>query len=83
MFLQKNADAIAKMGVEMGIKNYVAPATRLNRLSDIRNIVGNNAYIISPGVGISVTKNIHLFVLPSFYCGAGATLLSVWTLSLQ
>lgn len=51
MFLQKNADAIAKMGVKMGIKNYVAPATRLDRLSDIRNIVGENAYIISPGVG--------------------------------
>lgn len=51
MFLQKNADAIAQMGVEMGIKNYVAPATRLDRLSDIRNIVGNEAYIISPGVG--------------------------------
>ena len=51
MFLQKNADAIAQMGVEMGINNYVAPATRLDRLSDIRNIVGNDAYIISPGVG--------------------------------
>lgn len=51
MFLQKNADAIAEMGVEMGIQNYVAPATRLDRLSDIRNIVGKDAYIISPGVG--------------------------------
>ena len=51
MFLQKNADAIAQMGVKMGIKNYVAPATRLNRLSDIRNIVGEDAFIISPGVG--------------------------------
>ena len=51
MFLQKNADAIAEMGVKMGIKNYVAPATRLDRLSDIRNIVGSDAYIISPGVG--------------------------------
>ena len=51
MFLQKNADAIAQMGVDMGIKNYVAPATRLDRLSDIRDIVGKDAYIISPGVG--------------------------------
>ena len=50
-FLQSNADEIAKMGVEMGITNYVAPATRLDRLQDIRNIVGNDAYIISPGVG--------------------------------
>ena len=51
MFLQKNADAIAQMGVDMGITNYVAPATRLDRLSDIRDIVGKEAYIISPGVG--------------------------------
>ncbi|WP_297825578.1 orotidine-5'-phosphate decarboxylase [uncultured Methanobrevibacter sp.] len=51
MFLQKNADEIAQMGVDMGITNYVAPATRLDRLSDIRNIVGKDAYIISPGVG--------------------------------
>lgn len=51
MFLQKNADAIAEMGVDMGIVNYVAPATRLDRLADIRRIVGEDAYIISPGVG--------------------------------
>ena len=35
----------------MNIKNYVAPATRLDRLREIRNIVDNDAYIISPGVG--------------------------------
>jgi orotidine-5'-phosphate decarboxylase len=51
MFLQENAEAIAQMGVDMGIKNYVAPATRLDRLSIIRDIVGPDAYIISPGVG--------------------------------
>ena len=51
MFLQQNAEAIAEMGVEMRIANYVAPATRLDRLSIIRDIVGEEAYIISPGVG--------------------------------
>ncbi len=51
MFLQEVADDIAKMGIEMGIKNYVAPSTRLNRLSEIRNIVGKDSFIISPGVG--------------------------------
>lgn len=51
MFLQQNAEAIAEMGVDMGIVNYVAPATRLDRLSIIRDIVGDDAYIISPGVG--------------------------------
>lgn len=51
MFLQKDAKKIAKMGVDMGITNYVAPATRLDRLSKIRGIVGSDACIISPGVG--------------------------------
>ena len=51
MFLQENADAIAQMGVDMNITNFVAPATRLDRLSDIRRIVGEDAFIISPGVG--------------------------------
>ena len=51
MFLQKDAEAIAKMGVDMGITNYVAPATRLYRLSKIRDIAGDDACIISPGVG--------------------------------
>ncbi|WP_404805401.1 orotidine-5'-phosphate decarboxylase [Methanobrevibacter smithii] len=51
MFLQKDAEAIAKMGVYMGITNYVAPATRLDRLSKIRDIAGDDACIISPGVG--------------------------------
>lgn len=51
MFLQKDADAIAQMGVNMNITNFVAPATRLDRLADIRKIVGEDAFIISPGVG--------------------------------
>jgi orotidine-5'-phosphate decarboxylase len=50
-FLQPAAEHIAEMGVELGIKNYVAPATKINRLETIRNIVGKNAFIISPGVG--------------------------------
>ena len=50
-FLQKDADEIARMGVEMGIRNYVAPSTRLDRLSEIRDIVGKDSFIISPGVG--------------------------------
>ena len=50
-FLQANADEIARMGVEMGITNYVAPSTRPERLSEIRDIVGKDAFIISPGVG--------------------------------
>lgn len=51
MFLQNNANEIAKMGLEMKIKNYVAPATRINRLKEIRNILGQDKFIIAPGIG--------------------------------
>lgn len=50
-FLQKDANLIAQMGLELDIKNYVAPSTKLDRLEEIRNIVGKDKYIISPGVG--------------------------------
>lgn len=50
-FLQPVAEDIAQLGVDLNIKNYVAPATRPDRLKTIRNIVGKDAYIISPGVG--------------------------------
>ncbi len=50
-FLQPVAEDIAQLGVDLNIKNYVAPATRPDRLKAIRNIVGKDAYIISPGVG--------------------------------
>jgi orotidine-5'-phosphate decarboxylase len=51
MFLENVGEDIAKMGVEMGIKKYVAPSTRLDSLSTIRKTVGNESFIISPGVG--------------------------------
>jgi orotidine-5'-phosphate decarboxylase len=51
-FLRNAAEEIAQMGVEMGLENYVAPSTKLNRLKKIRSIVGSNSFIISPGVGV-------------------------------
>lgn len=51
MFLKGVSDNIAQMGVELGITNYVAPSTRLDRLGEIRKIVGKDSFIISPGVG--------------------------------
>lgn len=50
-FLKKDANEIAKMGYDMNIRNFVAPATKINELKEIRNIVGGDSYIISPGVG--------------------------------
>jgi orotidine-5'-phosphate decarboxylase len=52
LFIQKVSLDIARMGVEMGVKNYVAPSTRLDRLEKIRRIVGKESFIISPGVGV-------------------------------
>jgi orotidine-5'-phosphate decarboxylase len=43
---------IASMGVEIGITHYVGPSTRLERLKMIREIVGKDSFIISPGVGV-------------------------------
>lgn len=51
-FLQPVSMNIASMGVEIGIKNYVGPSTRLERLKMIRDIVGKDSFIISPGVGV-------------------------------
>lgn len=55
-FLKPVSPDIAQMGVELGINNYVAPATKLDRLEKIRNIVGKDAFIISPGVGVQGGK---------------------------
>lgn len=51
-FIQDVSLDITRMGVDMGIKNYVAPSTRLDRLEKIRKIVGDESFIISPGVGV-------------------------------
>lgn len=50
-FLKPVSLDIAQMGVDLGIKNYVAPATKPDRLKKIREVVGDDAFIISPGVG--------------------------------
>ncbi|WP_321421306.1 orotidine-5'-phosphate decarboxylase [uncultured Methanobacterium sp.] len=51
-FLQPVSMDIARMGVEMGITNYVGPSTRLDRLGKIRQIIGKDSFLISPGVGV-------------------------------
>lgn len=50
-FLQSVAEAIAKMAVEAGAFGLVAPATRPERVKEIRKIIGDRLTIISPGVG--------------------------------
>ncbi len=51
-FLQPAAEDIAAMGIDMGLKNYVAPSTKPDRLKKIREVVGKDSFIISPGVGV-------------------------------
>ncbi|MBQ2763170.1 MAG: orotidine-5'-phosphate decarboxylase [Candidatus Methanomethylophilaceae archaeon] len=50
MFTAKHAEELAKMGVENGAAGFIAPATRPDRISLIRSIVGDKL-ILTPGVG--------------------------------
>ena len=49
-FMQNAAEKLAQMAVDSGATGVVAPATRPERLREIRNTVGDLT-IISPGVG--------------------------------
>ena len=51
IFLQQHAEDIAKMGVDLGITNFVGPSTKLDRLEKIRSVIGKDSFLISPGVG--------------------------------
>ncbi len=51
MFLQQHAEDIAEMGVELGMNKFVGPSTKLDRLEKIRTVIGNDSFLISPGVG--------------------------------
>jgi orotidine-5'-phosphate decarboxylase len=50
-FMQPVAEAIAKMAAEAGAFGLVAPATRLESVKKVRNIIGDELAILSPGVG--------------------------------
>ena len=50
-YLQPHAEDIAEMGLKIGIKNFVGPSTKLKRLKILRKIIGNQNFLISPGVG--------------------------------
>ncbi len=50
-FLQDAAEPIAKMALEAGAFGLVAPATRPERVREIRKVIGYKLTIISPGVG--------------------------------
>ncbi len=49
-FTAPNAEALAHVGVECGVRGFIAPATRPERIAEIRRIIGDRE-ILSPGVG--------------------------------
>jgi orotidine-5'-phosphate decarboxylase len=50
-FMQQVGEGIAKMAADAKASGVVAPATRPERVAEIRKIIGNDLSIISPGVG--------------------------------
>lgn len=50
-FMQQVGEGIAKMAADAQASGVVAPATRPQRVTEIRKIIGNKLSIISPGVG--------------------------------
>ncbi len=50
-FMQQVGEGIAKMAADVQASGVVAPATRPQRVTEIRKIIGNKLSIISPGVG--------------------------------
>jgi orotidine-5'-phosphate decarboxylase len=49
-FTAKHAEEMARLGVKCGVDGFIAPATRPERIADIRKIIGSKK-ILSPGVG--------------------------------
>lgn len=49
-FTAPNAEALALVGVRCGVKGFIAPATRPERIAAIRKVIGDRE-ILSPGVG--------------------------------
>ena len=50
-FMSKHSKEIARMAKDLGCHGIIAPATRLDRVIELRKVVGN-LKILSPGVGI-------------------------------
>jgi len=49
-FTAQHAEEMAKIGVRCNVDGFIAPATRPDRIADIRKIIGKRK-ILSPGVG--------------------------------
>lgn len=50
-FIKDNAEPLAEMAVELDADGIVAPATKPETIGGYRKIIGNDKWIMSPGVG--------------------------------
>jgi len=50
-FISKNIENFCKLALNLNIKAVIAPATRLEEIKKVREILKDNALILSPGVG--------------------------------
>lgn len=51
LFLKKEAIKIAKLAKFLKTRGIIAPATRPDEIKKLRKIVGNDFFILSPGIG--------------------------------
>jgi len=70
-FLREGArEDLARKSKELGVKYFVAPATRPERIKVYRKIIGEDAEIISPGVGPQKTGDPVKDAVEAVYAGA-------------
>ena len=50
-FTAKVADELAELAADSGVSGIIAPATRPDRIRHLREIIGKDLLILSPGVG--------------------------------
>jgi len=55
-FITPDSDAMCKLAKKLGVCGVVAPATRPVEIFKVREIVGNEILILSPGVGVQGGK---------------------------
>lgn len=70
-FLREGAsEELAKLSYELGVRHFVAPANRPERIEVYRRIIGKDAAIISPGVGPQATGNVIEDAINAIKAGA-------------
>ena len=63
-------EELAKLSKGLGVKYFVAPATRPERIKIYRNIIGDEGEIISPGVGPQKTGDVTKDAVGAIEAGA-------------